>query len=134
MTNPGPPLPPRVVAFIRQHVDSLLQLESLLLIVESGRQPRSAADVSAEMYLPESSVAQWLDGYVDLGFCERVDDGYRVPDDAATYELLSEVGDTYVRRKVSVGRLVFGPPVEDPKIALADAFRLRRDRDDRKDP
>ena len=131
MTSSVPPLPPRVVAFIREHVSSLLQLESLLLVVESGRQTRTAADVSAQMYLPEATVAQWLDGYVDLGFCERSDDGYRLPDDAATYELLAEVADTYVRRKVSVGRLVFGPPVEDPKIALADAFRLRRD--DRKD-
>lgn len=131
MSDPVSPLPPRVVTFIREHVSSLLQLEALLLIVESGRQPRSAADVSAQMYLPEATIAQWLDGYVDLGFCERSDDGYRLPDDAATYELLAEVADTYVRRKVSVGRLVFGPPVEDPKIALADAFRLRRD--DRKD-
>lgn len=137
MTNPGQPLPPRVVDFIRAHVSSLLQLEALLLIVESGRRPRTAADVSAEMYLPEETVAQWLDGYVDTGFAERDEGGYRMPDDSATYELLVEVADTYVRRKVSVGRLVFGPPVEDPKIALADAFRLRRDdrndRNDRKD-
>ena len=140
MTNPGQPLPPQVVEFIRGHVSSLLQLEALLLIVESGRRPRTAADVSAEMYLPEATVAQWLDGYVDRGFCELVDDGYQLPDDAATYELLAEVANTYVRRKVSVGRLVFGAPVEDPKIALADAFRLRRDdrndhndRNDRKD-
>jgi len=135
MTSSMPPLPPRVVEFVRAHVSSLLQLEALLLIVESGRKQRTAADVSAEMYLPEATVAQWLDGYVDLGFCDRVDDAYRLPDDAAIFDLLTEVADTYVRRKVSVGRLVFGPPVEDPKIALADAFRLRKDdrRDDRKD-
>jgi hypothetical protein len=131
VTNPGPPLPPRVVEFIRGHVTSLLQLEALLLIVESGRQPRTAVDVSAEMYLPAATVAQWLDEYVDKGFCERDGDAFRVPDDAATYELLAEVADTYVRRKVSVGRLVFGPPTEDPKIALADAFRFRKD--ERKD-
>ena len=131
MTDPVPPLPPRVVAFIRDHVSSLLQLEALLLVVESGRQLRSAADVSAQMYLPQATVAQWLDQYVAKGFCDKDGDAYRVPDDAATYELLAEVADTYVRRKVSVGRLVFGPPVEDPKIALADAFRLRKD--DRKD-
>jgi hypothetical protein len=131
VTNPAPPLPPRVVEFIRAHVSSLLQLEALLLIVESGRRSRSAADVSAQMYLPAATVAQWLDGYVDLGFCERDGDAYRVPDDAATYDLLTEVADTYVRRKVSVGRLVFGPPVDDPKIALADAFRFRKD--ERKD-
>lgn len=131
MTSPAPPLPPRVVAFIRAHVSTLLQLESLLLIVESGRHTRTAADVSTEMYLPEVTVAKWLDQYTELGFCERDGDGYRVPDDAAVYELLAEVADTYVRRKVSVGRLVYGPLIEDPKIALADAFRIRKD--DRKD-
>jgi hypothetical protein len=131
VTEPVQPLPPRVVEFLRAHVSSLLQLEALLLVVESGRQARSAASISAEMYLPEPTVAQWLDGYVDLGFCEQNEEGYLLPDDIATHELLAEVADTYLRRKVSVGRLVFGPPVADPKIALADAFRLRRD--DRKD-
>ncbi|HET7530371.1 MAG TPA: hypothetical protein VFJ98_05370 [Mycobacteriales bacterium] len=127
MTSQVPPLPPRVVAFIRQHVSSLLQLEALLLVFEGGQRVRSAADVSAEMYLPEAVVQEWLDGFAHAGFCERTDAGYRMRDDPTVYDLLAEVADTYIRRKVSVGRLIFGPPTEDPKISLAEAFRLRRD-------
>ena len=133
MTSQVPPLPPRVVAFVQAHVSSMLQLEALLLVVETGRRARSARDLSAEMYLPEATVERWLAEYASLGFCTRDEDGgYRVPDDADIYELLAEVADTYVRRKVSISRLVFGALTEDPKIKLADAFRLRRD--DRKDP
>jgi hypothetical protein len=127
MSSPVPPLPTRVVAFIREHVTSLNQLEALLLVFEAGRRARPAADISAEMYLPEPVVAAWLTGFVQTGLCEETPDGFRLPDDAATYDLLAEVADTYVRRKVSVGRLIYAPAADDPKISLADAFRLRRD-------
>jgi hypothetical protein len=120
-------LPARVVAFVRQHVSSLLQLEALLLVFEGGQRTRSAADVSAEMYLPAGVVEAWLVEYTEAGFCEHTPNGYRLRDDPEVYDLLAEVADTYIRRKVSIGRLVFGPPTEDPKISLAEAFRLRKD-------
>jgi hypothetical protein len=119
-------LPPRVVEFLRSHISSLLQLEALLLVFEGGTRVQSAAEISGTMYLPEAVVADWLQGFTRLGFCVEEAEGFRLPDDEAIYNLLAEVADTYVRRKVSVGRLVFGAPVEDPKVALAEAFRLRR--------
>jgi len=123
----GSPVPPPVVAFIREHVRSLLQLEALLLVFESGERSRSAADLSSEMYVPVQALAGWLDEFADNGFCVHDDLGYRGPVDPDTFRLLGEVAEAYVRRPVSVGRLIFGS-ARDDLVELSDAFRLRKDR------
>lgn len=119
------PLSPRVAAFIRENVQALLQLEALLLVVESRERPRSAEDLSAEMYVPAAALAGWLDEFALRGFCVAQQDGYRAPEDKDRYELLMEVAEAYLRRPVSMGRLIFGSARED-LTSLAEAFRLRK--------
>ena len=123
----GSPLPPSVVAFIKEHVRSLLQLEALLLVFESGERSRSAADLSSEMYVPVQALAGWLDEFAEHDYCVHDELGYRGPVDPKTYALLVEVAEAYVRRPVSVGRLIFGS-ARDDLVELSDAFRLRKDR------
>lgn len=126
MVDP-PPIPPHVATFLRDHISSLLELEALLLVAEADV-PRSAAEVAAEMYLAEPVVAGWLDVFVAKGFARHYEDeGYRGVKIPAVAELLLDVADTYVRRKVTVGRLIHGAPPQDPRISLAEAFRLRRE-------
>jgi hypothetical protein len=114
------------VQFVRAHITSLLQLDALLLVFESGRQPRTARDVAAQMYVPEAAVAGWLDGFTDSGFCERSGDEYCLPDSAETYQMLSTVADCYVRRRISLGQLIFARPTT-PAASFAEAFRIRKD-------
>jgi hypothetical protein len=121
-----------VVTFLRGHISSLLQLEVLLLVAEAD-EPRPAADLATEMYLAEAVVTEWLDTFTAKGFCKFYEDeGYRGLKIPAVAELLQDVADTYVRRKVTVGRLILGATGPDPKTSLADAFRLRRDDKDSK--
>lgn len=123
------PLPPRVVEFIARYITSLLQLEALLLVFEGGRQTRTAAELAAEMYVPTSALAGWLDEFVALGFCEKQGDEYCLPDSPEVYDLLSEVADAYVRRRISVSRLVFGQSARDARSAFSEAFRIQKDKD-----
>lgn len=129
MSDLPPPIPAHVATFLRDHVSSLLQLEVLPMVAEAD-EPRSAAELAAEMYLAEAVVTEWLDTFTAKGFCRYyADEGYRGVKVLAVAELLLDVADTYVRRKVTVGRLVHGT-APDPKVSLAEAFRLRReDRD-----
>lgn len=121
------PLPSHVVAFVRDNIRSLLQLESLLLVFEGRERPRTAADLSAEMYVPVEALTSWLDEFAQKGFCTRNGDTYCGPEDPSTYRLLTQVAEAYLRRPVSVGRLVFGASRDD-LVELSDAFRLRKDR------
>jgi hypothetical protein len=120
------PLSDDVVAFVKAHVRSLLQLEALLLVLESRDRRRTLADLSAEMYVPVGALQGWLDGYAQNGWCTHDDDGYGPPEDAECYRILTQVSDAYVRRPVSVGRLIFGSSRDD-LVSLADAFRLRKE-------
>lgn len=132
MSDPSTSIPAHVVTFLRDHISSLLQLEVLLLVAEAD-EPRPAAELAAEMYLPEAVVAEWLDTFTAKGFCRYYEDeGYRGVKILAVAELMQDVADTYVRRKVTVGRLIHGATGPDPKTSLAEAFRLRRDDKDSK--
>ncbi len=77
--------------------------------------------------MPASALTGWLDGFVSTGFCERVGDEYCLPDSQDVYELLAEVADCYVRRRISVSRLVFGATARDARAAFSDAFRIQKD-------
>ncbi len=127
MSDDVEPLPQPVVDFITGHITSLLQLEALLLVFESGQRTRTAAQLSTQMYVPVSAIAGWLDEFVADGFCARGDDGYHLPESRQVYELLALVADSYVRRRISLGRLIFTPRYRDPKTSFADAFRFRRE-------
>lgn len=120
------PLSAEVVAFVRAHVRSLLQLEALLLVLESRDRRRTLDDLAAEMYVPVGALQGWLDGYAQDGWCTRDECGYGPPTDAEQYRILTAVSDAYVRRPVSVGRLIFGSSRDD-LVSLADAFRLRKE-------
>jgi hypothetical protein len=121
------PLPEAVVEFVHAHITSLLQLEALLLVFEGGQRTRSVAQLASEMYVPAAAIASWLEEFANRGFCERVDDGYRLPDDERVYQLLALVADCYVRRRISLSTLIFSRR-DDPKASFADAFRIRKDR------
>jgi hypothetical protein len=128
MTEPTDPLSPRVVSFVRGHITSLLQLEALLLVFEAGQRSLSAQQLSKQMYVPESVLSQWLEGFTTAGLCEASDEGYRLPDSPPVYELLSEVADCYLRRRISLGRVVFESSRAEQRTSLSEAFRLRKDR------
>ena len=127
MSDQVRPLPPRVVEFVARNITSLLQLEALLLVFEGGRRTRTASDLAAEMYVPASALTGWLDGFVATGFCERVAGEYCLPDNQEVYDLLAEVADCYVRRRISVSRLVFGDSARNARAAFSDAFRIQKD-------
>lgn len=119
------PLPPHVIAFVEAHVTSLLQLETLLLVFESGQRPVTADRVAAQMYLGARVVKQWLDGFTAAGLAARTAEGYVLADSPAVYDILSDVADTYLKRRISLSRILFESPRRDPKTSLSDAFRLR---------
>lgn len=121
----GTPLSGSVIGFLNDHITSLLQLEALLLVVQAGGIPRVPEDISAEMYVPADAVAEWLAELAAAGFCAEDDRGYRCPQDPAKQDLLSEVAEAYVRRPVSVGRLIFGC-ARDDLASFSEAFRLRK--------
>lgn len=124
-------MPAAVRELIQQHIDSVEQLEVLLLLHDQPDRDWSAAEVSGELRTNERSTATRL---ADLTARGLVAEGatrelYRYA--PRTHDLNAAVGGLareYAVRRVSVITLIFAKPLDRIR-SFADAFRFRRDSD-----
>lgn len=130
MTDAG--IPDEVRAFIAEHIDSVEQVEVLLLLRRSGDREWTADAVSDELRTNPGSAAERL---ADLtarrliapagGAPERP--GYRyAPGTPALDQAVRGLDQAYAERRVSVINLIFSKPIDKIRT-FADAFRLRKD-------
>ncbi|WP_224248638.1 hypothetical protein [Hyalangium gracile] len=125
-------IPARVQRFIATHIDSIEKLEVLLLLRARAERDWSARDVSQELRITEMSATARLEDLTARRLL--VKDGsppiYRYG--PASSEDAQDVGDlqaTYSTRRVSVISFIFSKPLDKVR-GFADAFRLKRDKDD----
>lgn len=116
-------------AFIVDHIESVEQLEILLLIHRTAPKPVLAADAASELRIDAASAQRRMEDLAARGLLDQDHPGfvYRAnnPRDAGVRAL----GDAYRERRVSVITLIFSKPAKvtaDPARALADAFKLKR--------
>jgi hypothetical protein len=120
--------PNELKQFIAQHVESLAQLETLLLLYSEPRQPRNAVELARELYLP----VDMCQGIVaDL---ERRRLAVRTPADKCiapsgdvdVNRLVAQLDHYYRERRVAVITEIYSNPQKRVQT-FADAFRLRRE-------
>jgi hypothetical protein len=125
-------LPPRVQRFITTHIDSLEKLEVLLLLRARADREWTAAAVSLELRITESSAALRL---ADLASRRLlVVDGatppaYRYsPADSEDVQAVTELAAAYGAKRVSVISFIFSRPLDKVR-GFAEAFVLKKDKD-----
>lgn len=126
-------IPPRVQRFIATHIDSIEKLEVLLLLRTHADREWTARDVSLELRIAETSAAARL---ADLAVRRLVTEhsgspvAYRFgPASAEDSQDVTDLQATYATRRVSVISFIFSKPLDKVR-GFADAFRLKRDKDD----
>lgn len=122
----GDPIPAEVRDFIVRCIDSVAQLEALLLLRGPPPLAWNVHTVARRLYVQEGEAAKLLSGLVS---CElAVTDGsafhYR-PRDAELTDLVDRLAETYARSLVPVTRLIHERDIAIRKFA--DAFKLRKD-------
>lgn len=121
-------LPDDVARFLSDHIDSVEQLEVLLLLHRAGRSAWTPEMVAAALYTQPASAARRLASLCDHGLLEQEGEtpAYRyVAKNPERGELISTVADTYRERRVAVVTAIATNPMENVR-AFSDAFRLRR--------
>lgn len=125
-------LPSRVQRFITAHIDSLEKLEVLLLLRTRAEREWTAAEVSQELRITESSATMRL---VDLTARRLLvangatPPAYRYsPDDAEDAQAVSELSTVYGSKRVSVISFIFSRPLDKVR-GFADAFLFKKDKD-----
>lgn len=120
--------PAELREFIAQHVESLAQLEALLLLKEDPGRAWGSAEIAQRLYITSDMCEGILSGLARQGFIERTADGasyhYHAPTGVA--RLVDQLAVVYQQRRVAVITEIYSKPVNKVQT-FADAFRLRRE-------
>ena len=123
-------IPQHVRDFVIAHIDSVLQLEVLLMLFAQPDHGFGADDISRQMHLDAAWVAEQLAGLCAAGALTCTPPPNQVyryqPARPEIDQAVRGLADAYAQRRVSVIGLIFSKPIDRLK-SFADAFRLRKD-------
>jgi hypothetical protein len=121
------PVPAEVRDFVVRCIDSVAQLEALLLLRGPPPLAWNVPAVARRLYVDETEAAKLLGALVS---CElAVTDGaafHYHPRDAETMDLVDRLAETYARSLVPVTQLIHERDIAIRKFA--DAFKIRKDK------
>lgn len=122
-----------VRAFISRYIDSVAQLEILLLVYGEPEKVWTAGEVADNLRVNLSSVMDELASLCSRGLLTRSPEGmHRYRFASAVSDLSQEVqnlSQVYSDRRVTVITLISSKPVDRIRV-FTDAFKLRRDNPD----
>ena len=117
---------------IADYIDSVEQLEILLLLYQHPERSWSAESVARELRVSPMSAGDRLKDMTRAAILARVpgaEGEYRYAPERQMGEAVAGLAAAYSERRVTVINLIFSKPVDKIRT-FADAFRLRRDDDD----
>lgn len=117
---------------IADSIDSVEQLEILLLLLQHPERTWGAESVARELRISPLSAGDRLEDLTRDALLARVGGGeeYRyAPGSAELDEAVRGLATAYTERRVTVINLIFSKPVDKIRT-FADAFRLRKKGDD----
>src|ERR1043165_7255094 len=120
------PVPDDVRDYILTHIDSIVQLEALLLLRAHPGESWDIVTMARRLYVSEPEVSDAVGRLVSNGIVSSEQDhfSYRPPPDIR--DLIERVAATYRRHLIPVTTLIHAKPSRISQFA--DAFKFRRDR------
>jgi hypothetical protein len=121
-------IPRHVEQFIAEHLNSVEQLEVLLLLHDRPSEEWTAATVARQLYIDPTSAGRRLADWHARGLLsvsEAADPAYRfAPRSNELRQAARDLASTYAERRVTVTNLIFSKPTDHISV-FADAFRIR---------
>jgi AraC-like DNA-binding protein len=124
-------LPQDVHQFLYQHVESVEQLEVLILLLEHPERGWSPDEVARRLYSHPASIARRLAMLLGQGLLREIEPGcYQyAPRTDELHGTTLRVAAMYRERRVAVVTLIASKPIENVR-AFSEAFRLRRSKEE----
>lgn len=123
-------IPEELLQFLRDHIDSVEQLEILILLCQKGDREWTADEMARELRSSPSSVAKRLEEFAAKKFIKATEPpprSYRyAPADESVRKRIAELSELYKVRRVTVIDTIFSKPVDKIKV-FADAFKFRKE-------
>jgi hypothetical protein len=124
-------LPEDVHHFLHQNIDSVEQLEVLLLLWRTPERGWTSDEVATAVYSHPTSVVRRLAMLLGQGLLREREPGcYQyAPRTTDLHETVTRLDHMYRERRVAVITLIASKPIENVR-AFSDAFRIRRKKED----
>ena len=124
----GPDIPEVVRRLIAERIDSIPELEAILLLRQDRTLSWNVEDAGKALYVSPTVAAHILRILTERQFFSCSDDRYRYAPGSAQLEAAVDVlATTYSRRLIEVTKIVHAKPSTSVRL-FADAFRLRKDK------
>jgi hypothetical protein len=118
-------IPDAVRDFVRTYIDSIAQLEALLLLRRETSEVWTTTAVSRRLYVDEKEAVAVLKKLRADGFVSVSKKIYRYECPPDVDALVGQVEDVYTRQLIPMTHLIHSKPGRIK--AFADAFKLRKD-------
>ncbi|MEX2316737.1 MAG: hypothetical protein WD669_06270 [Pirellulales bacterium] len=122
--------PAEILQFIDQNIESIAQLEALLLLHKDSQRQWSADEIAKALYITRDMADSLLVDMGRRGFARLVlpaDARYSYqPRDADADRRIGQLASIYQDRRVAVISLIYSRPINKVQT-FADAFRLRKE-------
>jgi hypothetical protein len=119
-------IPAELTQFLVSRIDSIAQLEALLLVRGENATPWSAGYAAKRLYVTEQDAAAILVHLANHGLLTEEADGYRFrPRSEELSRMVDLLAEHYRRHLIPITNLIHDKP---PRIReFADAFKLKKD-------
>jgi hypothetical protein len=118
--------PDDVREFIQRHIDSVAQLEALLLLRANPDEEWDAAKAAKRLYAAEPEIVEALARLSEDGFLTVADTRYRYDVSSEQRHEVDRLAAVYSRHLIAVTNMVHAKPRRIREFA--DAFKFRKDR------
>jgi hypothetical protein len=119
-------IPDDLREFIMRYIDSVSQLEALLLLRTNPREDWDVGRAATRLYTAQSDAAIVLARLCEDGLIACQDDHYHYDPDPAKCDMIDRLAITYARHLIPVTNMIHAKPRRIREFA--DAFRFRKDR------
>lgn len=120
------PIPGDVRDYILNHIESIAQMEALLLLRAEPDGDWDVDNIARRIYVSEPEVSEALAGLIQAGVVSFEDNLFRYNPAPDLKDLIERVLNAYQRHLIPVTNLIHSKPRRIQQFA--DAFRFRKDR------
>jgi hypothetical protein len=119
-------VPAELRDFIARHIDTVGQLEALLLLRDNAARHWDPPQLAGRLYVSESEAAAILAHLVEQGLVVVEGTAYRYDAQSQQAPLIARVAEAYARQLIPITKLIHAKPHRIR--AFSDAFKLKRDK------
>jgi hypothetical protein len=119
-------IPAELRDFIAKSIDSVGQLEALLLLRDNPDQAWDVSQLAKRLYVHEAEAAAIFAHLIEQGFVVAQHESYRYDRQGKQAETIDRLADAYARQLIAITNLIHTKPRRIQ--AFADAFKIKKDK------